>query len=309
MPCIVKNGDNYYLKEKIKFNGGYKDRTFPLGKEIPTIWEPQLINDKAENILARLPDESIDLILTDPPYGVSFKGHRYLNRDFDVLFNDHNLKFLKGIGNEFVRVLKPNSHCYIFTRWDAYPIMVRFFSDQLELDTVIIWDKDEGGHGMGDLTDYAPRYEMIMKFSKGKRPLNGKRSPNVIRHQDVRFTGEFKIHPTQKPRGLMEFLIEKSSNKDDIVADFYGGSYSVPRAAMRLFRRSIGVELNPQTHEAGVELVKKDLHKDPVYGVDWTTVKNIQIKKTDLHEVVMTKKKETGLAEKIVKEIDEHKRW
>lgn len=282
MVFVQKKRQSYYLVNKVKISGKHTAKWMSLGKENPTIWYPQLINDKAESVLAKLPDESIDLIVTDPPYGVSFKGHRYLNRDFDVLFNDDNLKFLEGIGDEFLRVLKPNSHCYVFTRWDAYPIMVRFFSDQLKLDTVIIWDKDEGGHGMGDLTDYAPRYEMIMKFSKGKRGLNGKRHPNIIRHQDVRFTGELKVHPTQKPRGLMEFMIKKSSNMGDVVADFYGGSYSVSRAAMRLFRRSIGVELNPQIHRSGMEMVNKDLHNDPEYGIDWTTVKNIQIKNTEL---------------------------
>lgn len=282
MVSINKLGNRYFLYQKIKVNNKWVSKSTPLGKEKPTIWTPQLFNDKAENILTKLPNESIDLIITDPPYGVSFKGNRYLNRDFDVLFNDDTLKFLDGIGKEFLRILKPNSHCYIFSRWDAYPIMVRFFSDWLELDTVIVWDKDEGGHGMGDLTDFAPRYEMIMKFSKGKRALNGKRPSNVIRHQDVRFTGEFKVHPTQKPRGLMEFLIEKSSNRNDIVADFYGGSYSVPRAAMRTFRKSIGVELNPQIHRSGVELVNKDLHNDPIYNVDWINVKNIDVKNMEI---------------------------
>lgn len=274
----------YYLQGKQKDKKGkWKERTIAsFGKQRPILWYPQLLNDKAENIIAKIPDESIDLIVTDPPYGIRFKGNRYRNVDFDEMFNDQSLKFLEDFSSEFERILTPKSHCYIFTRWDVYPLMLRLFADSLFLQTVIIWDKDEGGHGMGNLNMWAPRYEMIMDLTKGEtpRPLNGKRLPNIIRHQDIRFTGEPKIHSTQKPRGLMEILIEKSSDYGNTVADFFGGSYSVPRAAMRKFRKSIGVELNPTIHNAAVNLVNRELHKDPEYEVDWEKVTNLEIKKT-----------------------------
>ena len=77
-------------------------------------------------------------------------------------------------------------------------------------------------------------------------------------YQDIRFIKEPKIRSTQKQRGLMEFLIEKSSNVGDVVADFYGGSYAVPRGAIRTFRKSIGVELNLKIHDAGKDLLKHD---------------------------------------------------
>lgn len=276
MASIQKKGETFHFVERTKKDGKWSTKWNSIGKDKPIIWYPKLYDDKAESILKNIPDESIDLIITDPPYGISFKGNRCLNEEYDELFNDDSLDFLEGIGMEFERVLKPNSHCYVFTNWIAYPFMMKYF-DNLKLNTVIVWDKDSGNHGMGDLTDYAPRHEFIMKFSKGKRPLNGKRIPNVIRHNNIKMTGEFKMHPTQKPRGLMEILIEKSSNPGDIIADFYGGSYSVPRAAMRMFRKSIGVELNPSMHKAGVQMVNRDLHKDPVYKLDWTNIKNVDV--------------------------------
>lgn len=276
----------YYLREKKKDKGGkWKERTIAsFGKQRPVMWYPQLLIDKAENIIAKIPDESINLIIIDPPYGIGFKGNRYRNIVFEEMFNDQSLKFLEGFNHEFERVLVPKAHCYVFTRWDVYPLMVKLFTKTLFLQTVIIWDKDEGGHGMGNLNMWAPRYEMIMDFTKGEtpRPLSGKRLSNVIRHQDIRFTGEPKIHPTQKPRGLMEILIEKSSDYGDVVADFFGGSYSVPRAAMRKFRKSIGVELNLTVHNAAVNLVKRELHKDPGYGVNWEKVTNLEIRKTEV---------------------------
>ena len=250
----------YYFKNKIKKNGKHYDNTIQsFGKNKPIIWYPKLKNDKAESVLKDLPNESIDLIVTDPPYGISFKGNRCLNKEYDEIFNDDSLDFLKGIGAEFERVLKPDSHCYVFTNWISYPFMMKYF-DNFKLNTVIVWDKDSGNHSMGDLKDYAPRHEFIMKFSKGRRSLNGKRIPNVIRHNNIKMTGEFKMHPTQKPRGLMEILINKSSNPGDVVADFYGGSYSVPRAAMRMFRKSIGVELNPATHRVHTFSIEHAIH-------------------------------------------------
>ena len=268
MVSVQKKKECYYIRD----NKDYVQ----IGKNKPIIWYPKLLNEKSESVLKDIPDESIDLIITDPPYGISFKGNRCLNAEYDELYNDDSLDFLNGIGLEFERILKPDSHCYVFTNWVSYPFMMKYF-DNLKLNTVIVWDKDIGNHGMGDLEDYAPRHEFIMKFSKGRRPINGKRIPNVIRYNNIRMTGEIKIHATQKPRGLMEILIEKSSTPGDVVADFYGGSYSVPRAAMRTFRKSIGVELNPGTHKAGVEMVNKDLHKDPVYKFDWTDIKNVDV--------------------------------
>lgn len=276
----------YYLREAQKDKKGkWKNKTIaPFGKQRPVMWYPQLFYEKAENIIAKVPDESINLIVIDPPYGIGFKGNRYRNIDFEEMFNDQSLKFLERLGQEFERILVPKAHCYVFTRWDVYPSMVNFLTKTLFLQTVIIWDKGEGGHGMGNLKMWAPRHEMIMDFTKGNnpRPLNGKRLSNVIQHKDIRFTGELKIHPTQKPRGLMEILIEKSSDYGDVVADFFGGSYSVPRAAMRKFRKSIGVELNPTIHNVAVNLVNREFHKDPEYGVNWEKVTNLKIRKTEV---------------------------
>lgn len=283
MASIQKIRGLYYLVIKEKNERGiFKNKYYPFGKQQPILYYPQLINDKAENTIRKIPDGSVNLIITDPPYGIGFKGNQYRNVEFEEMFNDQSIQFLEGFSQEFERILIPAAHCYVFTRWDAYPLMLKFFADELFLQTVIIWDKDEGGHGMGNLDIWAPRYEMIMDFTKGEkpRPLNGKRLPNVIRHQDIRFTKELKIHPTQKPRGLMEILIEKSSDYGDVVADFFGGSYPVHRAAMRKFRKSIGVELNPTTHNAAVNLVKNDFHRDPVYGTNWGKTTNLLIKET-----------------------------
>lgn len=240
------------------------------GRGVARIYYPELYQDKAENILSELPEDSVDLIVTDPPYGVGFES----NRDgFDGvsklsgIWNDDWLEFLDGLAEQFVRVLKPDTHVYIFCRWDVYPGFADAFEhDELDPNTVIVWDKKR--HGMGDLSTWAPRHEFIIHYEFGSPEIRGKRPKNVLQFTPPR--GEIVKHQTQKPRELFEYLIEKSSDPGDLVLDPFGGSYVTARAAWRKGRRSLCCELNPDTHRAGLGLVKHQILNDPEKGFDWT---------------------------------------
>jgi len=281
MVHIHKANGYYYLRE----SDGETIESF--GQQKPTLYRPELFQDKAENILARLPNNSVDLIVTDPPYGIDFDQNRCHAADLGTVANDTTLKFLDEVVPEMDRVLNDDGHLYMFTRWDAYLDMAPPLADRFGLSTVVVWDKGPGGHGMGDLTNWAPRHEWAIHCRRDGAELNG-RPPNVIRHQGVRFTGEPKMHPTQKPRGLMEAIIRASSDPGDVVLDPFGGSYATPRAAQRTFRRSVACELDPETHRASTGLVKKELQEDPQYGVDWTVVSNLSVEKTTAVEDAMT---------------------
>jgi len=281
----LNNSNGYWYVRRNSPDG--KETVAKLGKHEsePSIYRPELHQDKAENILARLPDNSIDSIITDPPYGIAFESGM---DEYDGaskmggIMNDESVDFLEGMAAEFERVLKPDSHIYVFTRWDAYRDMAPYFEDYFELNTLIVWDKV--GHGMGDLTDWAPRHEFIMHFEHGDPKLRGKRPKNLIQYNGFN-TGsgrKFQVHPTQKPRELLEFLIEKSTDPGDVVFDPFGGAYTTARAAMRTFRRAVSCELDPDTHRAAEGLVEKQLHDDPEYGVDWTAVSNLQVEQVEL---------------------------
>lgn len=275
MVYIENSSGYYYLRD------GSGERITGFGKQRPTMYRPELYQDKAENVLQRLPDNSVDLIVTDPPYGIDFDQNRYHAAELGTVANDTTLDFLDTVIPEFDRVLAERGHLYMFTRWDAYLDMAPPLADRFGLSTVLVWDKDDGGHGMGDLSNWAPRHEWAIHCRRDGAELNG-RPPNVIRHQDVRFTDEPKMHPTQKPRGLIEEIISASSDHGDVVLDPFGGSYATARASQRLFRQSISCELDPETHRASTGLVKKELKDDPDYGVDWTEVTNLQLKNTDV---------------------------
>lgn len=282
----LNNSNGYWYVRRNVEDG--KETVAKLGKtsggEKPAIYRPELHQDKGENILARLPDNSIDIIITDPPYGIDFEwGDTAFDgsEELGTIANDTTLEFLEEFGAEFARVLKPDSHCYVFTRWDAYAPMAAYFSDHMELNTVIVWDKV--AHGMGDLSDWAPQHEFIMHFEYGDPDLYGKRPTNVLRENYESRKGEgVRVHPTQKPRGLIEYLIEKSTQPGDVVFDPFGGAYTTARAAMRTFRRGVSCELDPETHRTAESLVEKHLHNDPEYGIDWTDVSNLNVEEVDV---------------------------
>lgn len=281
MVSVNSNGNgSYYLRQ----NGEVLGKISSGGVD-PTIYKPELVQDKAENVLRQLPDGCVDLVVTDPPYGIDFDQNRYHAAELGTVANDTTLDFLDDIIPELDRVLAPDGHLYMFTRWDAYLNMAPPLEDQFGLSTVVVWDKDDGGHGMGDLSNWAPRHEWIIHCRRDGAELNG-RPPNVIRHQDVRFTNEPKMHPTQKPRGLIEEIVTASCDIGDVVLDPFGGSYAVPRAAQRTFRRSVACELDPETHRASEGLTEKELKNDPEYRVDWTEVSNLSIEETSVLEPV-----------------------
>jgi len=225
--------------------------------DLNRLYRPELRNADVREVLPSMPAESVDLIVTDPPYGIGFDGNRYETDKHDELTGDDDTELMMSVAGELARVLKPDRHAYVFCRWDTLPAVLESYGDHFEIDTTIVWDKDEGGHGMGDLDDWAPRHEMIVKCSKGSRPLQtDSRSPNVIRQQDVRFTDDPNDHPTQKPTPLLEALIEASSVKGEVVFDPFGGVHSTAVAAVRKDRRAVSVESNVEFHTKGRDRIR-----------------------------------------------------
>jgi len=226
-------------------------------KKLPTITQPQLVNADAKQALTEIPDESVDLVVTDPPYGIEFDGQRYQNASHESLAGDADTELIASVADDMYRVLKPDSHLYIFCRWDVLPVVIDAYGDPFDIDTTIVWDKMEGGHGMGDLQDWAPRHELIVKCSKGRRELNGDREPNVIRHQDARFTASNKSHPTQKPVGVIEKLIQKSSDEGELVLDPFGGVFTTAIAAVKEDRECVSVEVDTDHYSIGRDRVNE----------------------------------------------------
>lgn len=186
-----------------------------------------------------------DVLVTDPPYGISYQSNMNRNR--------RNTKLGRPIaadGDVWTRdvVLKQwgSRPALVFGRWDV--------ERPIETKARLIWDKGNSA-GMGDLSmPWGRSEEEIYVLGSG---FVGKREPNVIRVQMLMSADrERPDHPTPKPVGLMERLIEKCP--PGVVADPFAGSGSTLIAARNLGRHAVGVELE----ERYCELIARRLAQD-----------------------------------------------
>jgi len=195
----------------------------------------------------------VDCIITDPPYGMEFRSSHRKKR-YDVIKNDDNLDWLDEFVEKSYMLLKDNSHAYFFCSWHKVDVFKQALEKKFTVKNVLIWEKNNTG--MGDLFgDYAPKYEMILFCTKGKRKLNGNRDSNMLRFARTNNV----CHPTQKPVDLIRYLIEKSTNKNDIVGDFFFGSGTTGVASLQSNRSFIGAEIEKTHFDTGVKRIK-DAH-------------------------------------------------
>jgi len=234
------------------------------------VWPDDFINQiicgDAFEIMRQIPSESVDLIATDPPYeslkkwmgigttarmglGKKGSGADDPNKFFQTIPNSR----LPEMMNEFSRILRNNSHCYVMCDAVAVPyffnIMKQGFDcpdaciyfDEIKapFDNIkpLIWDKEVMGMGY----HYRSQYEFILMFDKGKKKLKDLGKPDVLRFKKYR--GEI---PTEKPVRLFELLVSQSSDEGDIVFDPFLGSGTTAVASKLLGRNFVGIEINSE---------------------------------------------------------------
>jgi site-specific DNA-methyltransferase (adenine-specific) len=202
----------------------------------------------ARDVVETIADVSVDLIVTDPPYGMNYDSGwsgAAVHLDGTRLCLRMYRQLLPGLQ----RVLKDGSHVYWFTRWDVWPDAYDAIAPFLPVKNALIWDK--GHPGMGNLEVYGYSYEMAVFAAKGHRALNGGRPNSIFRYNPVPVAS--RNHPTEKPLGLIAEWITRSSNPGDVVFDPFMGSGTTLRAAKDLGRRAIGIEIEERYCEIAVK--------------------------------------------------------
>jgi DNA modification methylase len=222
-------------------------------------------------------DESIDLILTDPPYNIAsgrtmdYEGRSAVSYDFgewDKIERDNFLRSLDSWAKEWFRIAKPSASIYVF-------MSDRYFSharDSLEkagwqIKNPVVWCKTNPGTTPVS-SDRKSAWELILFAVKesGKHtfhqiPNNGNQCLNYTSggicqgNERVKLDKDGKTHPTQKPEWLIRELLEASSNKNDLVFDGFMGVGTVPATAKKLGRKAIGIELDPLYFQVATERV------------------------------------------------------
>jgi len=203
------------------------------------------------NTMGRMENKFIDLIVTDPPYGMNFRSNHRAERYGNIHWDD-NLDWVNDFCAEANRVLKGNSHLYMFCSFHNVDIFKQALERYFTIKNILIWEKNNTS--MGDLKgDYAPKYEMILFATKGRRLLNGGRDPNMVKFAR---TGN-KLHPTQKPVELISYLVNKSSKENDIVYDPFMGSGTTAEAAYDSKRNYIGSEIDETYYEISLTRIDR----------------------------------------------------
>jgi site-specific DNA-methyltransferase (adenine-specific) len=188
-------------------------------------------------LMKDIPDKSIDLIVTDPPYLMNYQSN-YRKVKYKHIENDKDSKWLISASmKEFYRILKDDTAIYVFCSWHHIDFFKSEFENYFKLKNIIVWNKNNTS--MGDLKgSFAPKHEFILFGHKGRRVLEGFRHPDVL---NAKRTGN-KLHPTEKPIDLIETFIKTSSKKDEVVLDSFIGSGTTAIAALNTSRFFIGIE-------------------------------------------------------------------
>lgn len=217
-------------------------------------------------ILKKLPDGSVDLIVTDPPYLTTSRGNagnsggmfkKEINKKGKV-FLYNNIDCLE-YAPEFYRILKDGSHCYVMTNHVNLIHMLNVFTDcGFHFIKSLIWNK--GNKIMGQY--YMSQFEYILFFRKGK----GKRINNCgtsdilsVPNKKTKDINGKNLHDAEKPIDLMKILIENSSLENQLVLDPFMGIGSLGIASIKLNRNFIGIEIDEIYFNTAKERISAEL--------------------------------------------------
>jgi site-specific DNA-methyltransferase (adenine-specific) len=215
--------------------------------------------------LAEIPDKSVDLIVTDPPYFLSMghagsketakNGNEQLtsNRTFGDLAIAK--PFYRQLFQEYRRVLKDSGHFYFFTDWRGYAFYFPIMNAELPVRNLIVWDKKSGPGSY-----YTFAHELII-FGTSAPKLLHKGGTNVWRmpafSSGAAKTNGEKQHPTQKPWELIAKCIEDATEPGAVVLDTFMGSGTTAVAAIKTGRNFVGFELDEKYHAIAMKRIEE----------------------------------------------------
>jgi len=201
--------------------------------------------------IKRIPDNSVNLIVTDPPYflGMTHNGQKGTLTDLAIC-----RPFFETLFKEFNRVLTSDGKVYFFTDWRGYAFYYPLLSEIIPVKNLLVWDKVSGAGN-----NYAFHHELVIFGAKSPVNMGGS---NVIRLKGFsggakRTNGE-KVHPTQKPVEIIEKFILDASKEGDTVLDCFMGSGTTAVACMRTGRNYIGFEIQDKYIEISQERIKSE---------------------------------------------------
>jgi site-specific DNA-methyltransferase (adenine-specific) len=241
--------------------------------------------------LRGLDDESVDLVVTDPPYDTLEKWRemgtttrlKQSSMSSNEWFPTVDFDYLRRTFTECHRVMRRGTDCYVMCdeeTGDALKPILREIG--FELRKSLIWHKvgkrekvscpncgahvcdrhTKGTPGMG--YPYRSVYEMVLLARKGKRKLPEDKSVrNFLEVLPVPWIKHGDAYPTEKPVGLCEILIRQSSDEGELVLDPFAGSGSCGEAAFNLRRNFLGFDVEQRAIDYFHERRQGWVYDDP----------------------------------------------
>lgn len=220
----------------------------------------RLVFGDAYNLIKEIPDNSIDCIITDPPYDIkvtqgtgTFGEKKKLN--YTELINISN-GFDCSILDEFVRVLK-KINIYIFCSRTQFIALFDYFVKQHECNwTLINWHKDNVIPACGN--KYLSDTEYCLFFrGKGVKVFGNAETKRTyyITHRNMQDKKNFN-HPTPKPLFIIKNFVINSTQKGDIILDPFSGSGTVAAACEELERGYVAFENDKNFYDASVKRIE-----------------------------------------------------
>lgn len=241
--------------------------------------------------LKSLPDDSVDLVLTDPPYFIGFDGGKGWDSQWGSEIE--YLEWCDEWTEECVRVLKPNRMLIVWGTLKTetfllYKLRTTDHNPVLTPQNEIIWSYNWGGRSK---KNFARKHEYAWCWSKGKDFLfndkdirverkvkknlrTGKEHtegtiPTCIWEKNNHTTSKDFVgwHPTTKNLDILERIIRAYTNPDDLVLDCFMGSASTAVAAMNCGRSYIGTEIDSEYHGKALERIAQANPLSALYTV------------------------------------------
>lgn len=231
--------------------------------------------------MRKLPDNSIDCIITDPPYGVEF------SKGFDDS-KEHILNCISSWLSEMYRLLKPNCHCYIFiptkevTLWLCEIEKVfqinnilatrtytssNYVKNNFQFNTQLVVYCSKGTAKAFNKVDFFKTSEAWFNDKRNKNPKEYTYSyPAFIQNVfgNTKANAQTKDrHPCEKNPELIEFLIKISTNENELVLEPFVGGASTIIACINAKRQFIGFELSEEYYHMATKRIKRCSGGDP----------------------------------------------
>ena len=195
------------------------------------------------DILRQLPDKCVDLLLTDPPYGIDYGGQLIKGEEYKTQTNKHGWR---NFGN---------------CEWDKERPSAEIFREMLRVSkNQIIW----GGNYFADLLPASQGWFVWNKMQRNFSLADGElawasfdKALRIFDYSRKQANQDEKIHPTQKPLKLIEWCLARGGVENDLVLDCFSGSGTTAVACHNLHRRFICIEKDPEYYRASCERLEQ----------------------------------------------------